>query len=150
MSLEKLFCYHLPTRGRAGIKLGMLIRLKRIYNFLCSMLVLYQMRHVFIMLLYHFGIFYCTTLLTRCPVPVYVYYVCALQKRCKIQSARKIPKKLQKFYFARRPREPEGQVREGPTAPRRPQALPRLGRAWAPPRRLVHRLASPLRLYILF
>ena len=22
MSLQKLFCYHLPTRGRAGIKLG--------------------------------------------------------------------------------------------------------------------------------
>ena len=61
---------------------------------------------------------YGTNLLTRCPVPVSVYYVCALQKKSKIQSARKIPKTLQKFYFARKPREPEGQVREGDTVPR--------------------------------
>jgi hypothetical protein len=41
MSPQKLlFCYHLPTRGRAGVKLGgCLICLKRIYNFWCSMLV---------------------------------------------------------------------------------------------------------------
>ena len=31
-TLQKFFLYHLPTRGRAGIKLGMLIRLQRIYN----------------------------------------------------------------------------------------------------------------------
>ena len=32
---HQIFCfYHLPTRGRAGIKLlGMLIRLQRMYNF---------------------------------------------------------------------------------------------------------------------
>jgi hypothetical protein len=31
------FCDHLPTRGRAGVKLlGMLIRLQRIHNFWCS------------------------------------------------------------------------------------------------------------------
>jgi hypothetical protein len=55
MSPQKLFfCYHLPTRGRAGVKLEdawyvqnvsiifdapCLIRPKRIYNFWCSMLV---------------------------------------------------------------------------------------------------------------
>ena len=56
--------------------------------------------------------------MTRCLVPVSVYYVCALQKRSKIQSAQKNPKKLQKFFFARRLREPEGQVQWRPTASR--------------------------------
>jgi hypothetical protein len=47
MSPQKLFfCYHLPTRGRAGVKFGMLIRCKRIYNFLCSILVLHQLLYV--------------------------------------------------------------------------------------------------------
>ena len=69
--------------------------------------------------LHHFGIFYWNNLLTQCPVPVSVYYVCALQKRSKIQSARKNPKKIQKFYFARRLREIEGQVQGRPTASRR-------------------------------
>ena len=68
--------------------------------------------------LHHFGIFYWTNLLTRCPVPVSVYYVCALQKRSKIQSAQKNPKTLQKFFFARRLREPEAQVQGRPTASR--------------------------------
>ena len=31
---QKFCFFHLPTRGRAGIKLGMLIPLQRIYNFL--------------------------------------------------------------------------------------------------------------------
>ena len=89
---------------------------------------------------------YGTNLLTRCPVPVSVYYVYALQKRSKIQSAQKNPKKLQKFYLARKPREPEGQVQEGHTAPGGLQARPKVNRAWPPPHRLVDRLASPLRL----
>ena len=130
------------------LSLGMLIHLQRIYNFWCSMLNYISLTHIFIIFLHHFGIIYRTNLLTRCPVTVSVYYVYALQKRSKIQGAQKNPKKLQKFYFARKPREPKGQVREGPTAPRRPQARPRLGRAWAPPRRLIHPLTPPLRLYI--
>jgi hypothetical protein len=41
MSPQKLFfCYHLPTRGREGVKLGDAWYVsKRIYNFWCSMLV---------------------------------------------------------------------------------------------------------------
>ena len=30
---QKFYFYHLPTWGRVGVKLGMLIRLQRIYNF---------------------------------------------------------------------------------------------------------------------
>ena len=50
-----------------------LIRLRRIYNFLCSMLDYISVPHVFIMILYHFGMIYGTNLLTRCPVPVHVF-----------------------------------------------------------------------------
>src|SRR3954447_16891016 len=62
MSLQKLFvCYHLPTRDEQELSLGMLICCKRIYNFLCSMLVLSMIPHVL------FAAFSETNLLTRCP-----------------------------------------------------------------------------------
>src|SRR4051812_25943913 len=48
------------------LSLGMLICLKRIYNFLCSLLVLYQFLWVFSMLHATFYAFYGTNLLTRC------------------------------------------------------------------------------------
>src|SRR3954466_8443722 len=46
--------------------LGMLIRLKRIYNFLCSLLVLHRFLWVFSMLHCTFYAFSGTNLLTRC------------------------------------------------------------------------------------
>ena len=98
--------------------------------------------------LHHFGIIYWTNLLTRCPVPVSIYYVCALQKRSKIQSARKISKKLQIFFFARRLWEPEGQVQGRPTASRCHPGGWTWGGGRVPPGWLVHPLAPPLRLYI--
>ena len=55
------------------LSLGMQIRLKRIYNFLLFHACYISLPHVFIMFLYHFGIFYGTNLLTRCPVPVHVF-----------------------------------------------------------------------------
>ena len=51
----------------------MLIRLRRIYNFLCSMLNYIVLSHIFIMFLYHFGMIYGTNLLTRCLVPVPIF-----------------------------------------------------------------------------
>ena len=47
------------------LSLGMLIRCKRIYNFLCSMLVLHQLSNVLSMLWYTFYAFSGTNLLTR-------------------------------------------------------------------------------------
>ena len=41
------------------------------------------------------------------------------RKGPKSKVLRKFPKKLQKFFFVRRPREPEGQVQGRPTASRR-------------------------------
>ena len=54
---QKICFYHLPTRGRAGIKLGMLIRLQRIYNFLLFHALILSFLDVlnhFIATLYHF------------------------------------------------------------------------------------------------
>ena len=49
-----IVCYHLPTRDEQELSLGMLIRLKRIYNFWCSMLVLFPFLHVLCALSYTF------------------------------------------------------------------------------------------------
>ena len=54
----------------------MLIRVKRINNFLLFHACFISMSHVFTILLYHFEAFYWTNLLTRCPVPV--PYFCAV------------------------------------------------------------------------
>ena len=50
MSHKKLFFYHLPTQGRVGVKLGMLIRDKRIYNFLLIHACFISLSHVFTIL----------------------------------------------------------------------------------------------------
>ena len=54
----------------AGDMHDALIRLRRIYNFLCSMHDYISVPHIFTMFLYHFGMIYGTNLLTRYPVPV--------------------------------------------------------------------------------
>ena len=51
-----------------------LIRLRRIYNFWCSMIDYISVPHVFIMFLYYSGMIYGTNLLTTCPVSVPVFY----------------------------------------------------------------------------
>ena len=54
---QKFRFYHLPTPGRAGVKLGMLIRLQRIYNFLLFHAVILSFLDVlnhFIATSYHF------------------------------------------------------------------------------------------------
>ena len=54
MSLQKLFvCYYLPTRDEQELSLGMLIRCKCIYTFLCSMIILFVFLHVLCALWYN-------------------------------------------------------------------------------------------------
>ena len=59
---QKFCFYHLPTRGRAGIKLGDAdIRLQRIYNFLLFHAIILSVLDVyglFYTLLYFFGLTY--------------------------------------------------------------------------------------------
>ena len=54
------------------LSLGMLICVRHIYNFLCSMLDYISVPHVSVMVLYNFGMIG-TNLLSRCPVPVPVF-----------------------------------------------------------------------------
>jgi hypothetical protein len=72
MSPQKLlFCYHLPTRGRAGVKLGDAWYVSNVYNFSWSMLVLHQLLCVLFTL---HGIFMHFTELAYwrdAPVPVF-------------------------------------------------------------------------------
>ena len=81
---HKKFCfYHLPTRGRAGIKLGDAWYVSNVsIIFYCSMLLyyLFWMLMGFNMLFY---IIFGTNLLTKGPVPVSIFfaYFRVLQKR---------------------------------------------------------------------
>ena len=87
------------------------------------MLVLHQ----FLYVLYALYDIYWTNLLTSATVPVSVYYVCLLQKRSKIESARKNLEKSQKFLFTRRLRKPEGGLPGGHRAPRQGPGVAPLG-----------------------
>jgi hypothetical protein len=66
MSPQKLFfCYHLPTRGRAGVKLGDAWYVSNVSNFFCSMLVYTPFALCFVTLRGVFYAFFGTNLLTR-------------------------------------------------------------------------------------
>ena len=79
------------------------------------------------MSLYHFGIFYWTNLLTQCPVPVSVYYIRALQKRSKIQSAQKNSKKMTEILFRQKT---PGARRTSPGEAHSLQTAPSRGPGW--------------------
>ena len=70
---QKFYFYHLPTRGRAGIKLGDAVRLQRIYNFFYCFMLLYYLFWMFMGFIKHFYIIFGTNLLTQSPVPVSVF-----------------------------------------------------------------------------
>ena len=62
---HKKFCfYHLPTQGQAGIKLGMLIHLQHIYNFLLFHAIIVSILDVYCAFICYFISFSGTNLLT--------------------------------------------------------------------------------------
>ena len=71
----------------------------------------------------HFHIFYnifWTNLLIQCPVPVFVCFVCALQKKVKIKYAQKNPETFQKSFIpedTRRHKNPPERTHQGPGRP---------------------------------
>jgi hypothetical protein len=79
MSPQKLFfCYHLPTRGWAGVKLGDADTSQMYYNFWCSMLVFTPFALCFVTLC---GIFMWFLELTywqdtTVPVPCFLLFLC--------------------------------------------------------------------------
>ena len=69
--------------------------------------------HVFPMFSNVFHMFSQTNLLTQCPVPAPVYYVCELQKRSKNESARNWLKIYEDFLSTGRLQKPEGEPEGG-------------------------------------
>ena len=82
---------------------------------------LYIIATCFYNILYHFGIFYWTNLLTRCPVPVSVYYVCIAEKvqnpKCSENS-----QKITEILFRQKT---PGARRTSPGRAHNPQETPR-------------------------
>ena len=70
--LKNYFVITYQLEDEQELSLGMLIRCKCIYNFSCSMLVLYPMPHVFYAFTFVFRLILYTNILTRCPRPVAV------------------------------------------------------------------------------
>ena len=84
---QKLSIYHLPTRGRAGIKLGDAWYVSNIsIIFDCFMPILYHF-HIFLATFY---MIYWTNLLIQCPVPVSVFplFQCFAEKEYQTESKR--------------------------------------------------------------
>ena len=99
------------------LRLGMLIRLRRIYNFLCSILDNIAMPHVFTMFLYHFGVVYGTNLLTRCLVLVPVFCCLFVSEKLLCELSRNALKIYVIYFQAETKTEPEGRLEGGSQPP---------------------------------
>ena len=121
------------------LSLGMLRRCKRIYNFLCSMLVFYPMSicflHIFTRLPLFFRMFSYTNILTRCPRPVVVFCM-FLVSEIHLRKYSRNGQNPRKPIFTRNEdrdrRRPEGGPGSTQRGTRRGSAL---GRAWWAPGR---------------
>ena len=84
------FCfYHLPTRGRAGIKLGDALYVSNVsIIFDCSML-LYYLFWMFMSFIMHFNIIFGTNLLTEGPVQIVVFLPISVFRRKGIPNGMK-------------------------------------------------------------
>ena len=83
---QKFCFYHLPTRGRAGIKLGDAWYVSNVsINFDCSMLH-YLLFWTLLEFIIHFYIIFGTNLLTQSPVPVPVFSLVSVFRRKGISN----------------------------------------------------------------
>jgi hypothetical protein len=151
MSPQKLFfCYHLPTRGRAGVKLGdawYVSNVSRIFDASCLFT-----RHLLCVLLY-FVAFLCifwnypTNEMPQCQFPVFCYF-CVLEKLHRKYSRNWTKQKPNLLFFLK-----GHEVRRwdggGPEAKLtlgwRGLPLARATKGWG---QLAHLLTLPFRLYI--
>ena len=127
------------------LSLGMLIRLRHIYNFWCYMLDYISVPRVFIIFLYYFGMIYGTKLLTRCPVSVPVFCCLFVSKKLFRKVSRNALKIYGNYFQAKTSPEPEGRLQGAHSHRAPPRRDPGAGRSWGPPGALRHRLVSPLR-----
>ena len=89
------------------------------------------MPHVFIMFLYHFGIFYWTNLLTQYQNLFIMSVHCRKGQKSKV--LRKIRINYRNSFSPGDHRSPKGRCRGRPQPPDAPQAWSRVNCTWVPP-----------------
>jgi hypothetical protein len=126
-----LFCYHLPTRGRAGVKLGDADTSQTYLNFLMLHACFYTICLVFRYTLWHFNAISRTNLLTRCHSASFLFSaVFVFQKSYTGNILRIGRNKFQKSYFSQKLPENQRGVGVGPRGALTPgQRDPGPGRA---------------------
>ena len=96
---QKFFFYHLPTRGRAGIKLGDAWYVSNVsIIFHCSMLLYYPF-WMFIGFTLHFYIIFGTNLLTGGPARIAVFLPISVFQRKGISNGVQTEWNLRESYF---------------------------------------------------
>ena len=87
ISHQKFYFYHLPTRGRAAIKLGDAWYVSNVsIIFYCSMLLYYPL-WMFMGFTFHFYIIFGTNLLTGGPARIAVFLPISVFRRKRISNA---------------------------------------------------------------
>jgi hypothetical protein len=121
MSPQKLFfCYHLPTRGRAGVKLGMFDTSQTYLSFLMLHACLYTICFVFCYTSWRFYVFSRTNLLTRCHSASSLFSDVFVFQKSYIGNILGIGRnKSQTSYFSRRVTKSEDETEGGqrPSSP---------------------------------
>ena len=99
---QKFCFYHLPTRGRAGIKLGDAWYVSNVFIiFDCSMLY-YLLFWTLLGFIIHFYIIFGTNLLTQSIVPVPVFSLVLVFRRKGISNGVETEWNLQEVIFGRK------------------------------------------------
>ena len=150
MSLQKLFCFIVYLlEDEYELSLGMLIRLKRIYNFFMFHVDIIPIVTCFTYTSYHFYTFSGTNLLTRCHSASSYFLLFLYSRKASLEIFSELDKKLRRTLFYQKT---HGVRRRGELEPRGPHTWARRdqgsagAQGWC--RLLVHRLATPFGLYI--
>ena len=87
---QKFYFYHLPTRGRAGLKLGDAWYVSNVSKFFCCSMLLYYLFWMFMVFTKHFYIIFGTNLLTGglAQNAVFCLFQCFAEKEYQTESKR--------------------------------------------------------------
>ena len=131
LRIKNSLFYHLPTRGRAGIKLGDAWYVSNVsIIFYCSMLY-YLLFWMFMGFIIHFYIIFGTNLLTQSPMPVSVFTLFQGFEEKENQTESNWPETSRNLFLdQKKPRRLGVHAREASRRPRGRGALP--PPLWAP------------------
>ena len=111
------------------LSLGMLICVKRIYNFWVIHANFVMLSHVSIIISHHFYAFWWTNLLTRCPVLVFCFCPFRISESAPQEISSELPGNLRRFLCEELHLKTKGEPQGPPTGCRRPPAATLLGPA---------------------